>query len=518
MTTTVPMRGGADEELVGAVEAVVADAAADALDLATRSELDEARRRLAGPLRLAFAGRVKAGKSTLLNALVGEELAPTDASECTRVVTWYVGADHPQVLLHGRDGTVAPRPYRREGGPVDVDLGRPLEEIDHVEIRWPSARLRGMTLIDTPGIASLSAGTGRRAEVLLPTAARLPSPAASADGARAVPQREARAPVADAVLYLLRHAHSADLRFLEAFADADFAVATASNAVGVLSRADEIGACRLDAMSVATRIARRYEEHPRVHRVCPAVVPVAGLLGQAGVTLREAEFRLLGRVAALPPGRARLLLLSADRFVADDHDVDVTPLERAHLLERLGLFGVRHAVETMQRGEVTSAHELARSLAELSGLERLRRIVLTQFAERSRLLTSRSAVLTLRAALTRGGVARPQVYEARLEELLATAHAFVEIRLLDDVRSGALELSETRAALLERLLGGSGAAPAARLGLPETATPEEVRAAALAELTRWQRIAESPLSNRPLALAARAAVRTCEALLGAADS
>jgi hypothetical protein len=428
-----------------------------------------------------------------------------------------VGSDHPQVLLHARDGTVAPRPYRREGGPVDVDLGRPLDEVDHLEIRWPSGRLRGMTLIDTPGIASLAAGTARRAEVLLPTVARV-EPTAGPDGVRPVPHREARAPVADAVLYLLRHAHSADLRFLEAFSDADFAVATASNAIGVLSRADEIGACRLDAMAVAARIAHRYEEHPRVHRVCPAVLPVTGLLAQAGVTLREAEFRLLTRVAAVPPARAQLLLLSADRFVADDHDVEVTPLERAHLLDRLGLFGVRQAVEMLRHGEVRAAHELARSLSELSGLERLRRLVLTQFSERSRLLTSRSAVLTLRAALTRGSVARSQVYEARLEELLATAHAFVEIRLLDDVRSGALELSETRAALLERLFGGSGAAPTARLGLADTASADEVRAAAMAELARWQRVAESPLSTRPLALAARAAVRTCEALLGATVS
>jgi hypothetical protein len=45
--------------------------------------------RLDGPLRVAIAGMVKAGKSTLLNALVGEELAPTDAGECTRVVWWF---------------------------------------------------------------------------------------------------------------------------------------------------------------------------------------------------------------------------------------------------------------------------------------------------------------------------------------------------------------------------------------------------------------------------------------------
>ena len=49
----------------------------------------ELRERLDGPLRVAIAGKVKAGKSTLLNTLVGERIAPTDASECTRVVTRY---------------------------------------------------------------------------------------------------------------------------------------------------------------------------------------------------------------------------------------------------------------------------------------------------------------------------------------------------------------------------------------------------------------------------------------------
>src|SRR4051794_3488505 len=141
MTTDVPLRGGADEELVSAVATIVADAEADALDLPTRSELGDARRRLAGPLRLAFAGRVKAGKSTLLNALVGEELAPTDASECTRVVTWYVGGHAARVTVVRRDGRREQRPFSRERGALEVDLPGPVDDVDHLEVSWPSSRL-----------------------------------------------------------------------------------------------------------------------------------------------------------------------------------------------------------------------------------------------------------------------------------------------------------------------------------------------------------------------------------------
>ena len=70
-----------------------------------RAAIVAARRRIDEPLRVAIAGKVKAGKSTLLNALVGEGLAPTDAGECTRIVTWYADGPTYSVTAHLTDGT-----------------------------------------------------------------------------------------------------------------------------------------------------------------------------------------------------------------------------------------------------------------------------------------------------------------------------------------------------------------------------------------------------------------------------
>jgi hypothetical protein len=47
------------------------------------------RRRLSeSALRIAVGGRLKAGKSTLVNALLGQRLAATAVTECTLIVVW----------------------------------------------------------------------------------------------------------------------------------------------------------------------------------------------------------------------------------------------------------------------------------------------------------------------------------------------------------------------------------------------------------------------------------------------
>ena len=323
------------DPLTESVRSVARMALQRAQDDRSHDQLTEALERMSQPLRLAIAGRVKAGKSTLLNALVGEDLAPTDAGECTRLVTWYIGGHSAEVHVHHRDGRREQRPYQRQSGGLDVDLGVPVEEVDHLEVTWPSSRLRDVTLIDTPGIASLSKDVSERVSVLLPT-------------------DDERPPTVDAVLYLLRHTHASDVRFLEAFHDDELGRGTPVNAVGVLSRADEIGSCRLDSLDVAARVAGRYEQDQRIRRLCPVVIPVSGLLGQAGTTLREQEYRALARIAALPEPQMEDLLLTADHLTGEHARIDLTELERRHLVDRLGLFGVRYAATLIRTGAVVA--------------------------------------------------------------------------------------------------------------------------------------------------------------------
>ncbi|GLW30382.1 dynamin family protein [Actinoplanes regularis] len=458
------------------------------------SRLHTVRERLSAPLRVAIAGRVKAGKSTLLNALIGERLAPTDAGECTRIVTWYQDGTTYRVTLRPREGAPRQARFARDEGALEIDLGGlSHEEVADLLVEWPSQTLRTATLVDTPGVGSLRAENSRRTwDLLAPDDEDTP---------------------ADAVIYLMRHAHRDDLNFLQAFHDRQVSAPNPVNAIGVLSRADEIGGGRLDTLASATRIAARMAADVNVRRLVQTVVPIAGLLAETAVTLTEAEVAHLRRVADLPARTADDLLLSADRFRERLPELGLTSIERDALLARFGLFGVRLAAALLRRKVAGTATELSEQLTERSGLRALQRTLDSLFFERREILKSRSALLAVDSVIRADPApAIPRVAGA-VEEIIASAHPFNELRVLASLRAGWVTGKPAVVAELERVIGGEGTAAHLRLQLPAEASRAELVAAASESLARWQRRAENPLTRYELSVAARVAVRSCEGVL-----
>jgi hypothetical protein len=459
-----------------------------------QARLSEIAARMDEPLRVAIAGRVKSGKSTLLNALVGERLAPTDAGECTRIVTWYADGHTYRVTLHLNDGSTRQARFTREESALEVHLeGLPPEEVEQISVTWPSRALRRATLIDTPGIGSLSERVSQRTwEMLAPQDEETP---------------------ADAVLYLMKHLHSGDLEFLQAFHDTEVSRPNPVNAIGVLSRADEVGVGRLDAMASARRISQRMAGDPKVRRVVQTVVPVAGLLAETAATLTEAEVKHLRLIADQAPQQVEGLLLSADRFGQSMPELGLTSLERQQLLARFGLFGVRLGSTLLRRPGVSTATDLAHELSARSGLDDLVEVLRTLFLERREVLKSRSALLAVDALVRHQPAAGSAALAAEVEEVIASAHPFSELRLLSSLRAGAISAKPEVLADLERVIGGAGNAAHLRLGLPAGTDDATLTEAASAALLVWQRRAESPMSSRELAVAARIALRSCEGIL-----
>ena len=152
-------------------------------------------------MRSPSPARSKAGKSTLLNALVGEKVAPTDAGECTKVVTWYRNSHVYRVTAVPWTVRSVELRFRRTDDELEIDLGDyEADDLQYVDVEWPTERLRDITLIDTPGLASISEDVSMRTERYWSTDEQGPGEA-------------------DAVIYLMRHLHPMDLSFLEAFKD-----------------------------------------------------------------------------------------------------------------------------------------------------------------------------------------------------------------------------------------------------------------------------------------------------------
>jgi energy-coupling factor transporter ATP-binding protein EcfA2 len=423
--------------------------------------------RFAEPLRVALVGPAGAGKSTLVNALVGEEIAPVAAG----AFTWY--QDGPARRALG---------YPAQGPPREVPVrGRVAGDLTDVVVDWPARDLRAATLIDTPPV-----------------------------GDDAVMERVWRE--ADAVLYLVRNVPGTGLRPLRHAQDAWLTRPAPVNTILVLSRADEVGGGRIDALTSARQLARRYRREVPVRAVCQTVVAVSGLLGVAGRTLREPEFAALRTLAAVPREELAVHLLSADRFTADGVPVDLDRAVRGELLARFGLSGIRLCT-TLVRTSCPTQSLLARELIRRGGLDELRECMNQLFLDRRRVLKARSALLALGSVVRADSRPGSRRLLMDLDRALANAHDFQELRLLACLRAGRTTLPAGLDQEARRLLGAAGTEIAARLGAAYEPSEEELWALGADALARWRGQTENPAFTEDQRRAARLVVRSCEGML-----
>jgi hypothetical protein len=434
------------------------------------------------PLRVAFAGLPGTGKSTLVNAVVGEEVAPIALGGGAQVATWYRAGSAPGVTAYSPQGPIGELPVTRREKKLHVSPPGPeAGAVARLMVDWPTRALRDITLIDHPG---------------------------SADEALA----QQLAAESDATVFLMRRLHAADLRLLQSLQDNVVARSARVNTILVLSRADEIGAGRVDALSSAKQVARRYRRDVAVRGLCQNVVAVAGLVAQAGRTLREAEFGVLSALAGVPRDDLDRVLLSTDRFTAAEFPLRLPPEDRHALLDRFGIFGLRLATTLIRTG-CDSHTKLAAQLVQRSGLSELRDSIAAYFTERFEVLKARSALMALDTVLRMEPRSDAGKLAADVERVLAGAHEFRELRLLASLQTGRTRLPEGLDAEAEQLVGAEGTSLAARLGIGEQTSEQQIRGTIFNALRRWQEQAENPLLNHEQRYAARVVVRTCEGML-----
>ena len=411
------------------------------------SRLAAIRTSLGEPLRVAVGGRVSAGKSTLINALLGGRFAPVRAEETAQITTVYrwAGAGEPMRVRLIHDDLVEELRPESDGSVPPV----PPEGDAYLEVFLDVTLLRTLELIDTPGLYSADttgySDAGRRA--------------LSAESARRMAE-------ADAVLFLIGTATSRveakTVAELQRMLPADRSGITV---VAILNRVDQLHAENLDPFEAGRKVAATIRHD--LGAAVGDVVGVSGLLACAALPggLRDEDLDLIRRLRMA--GYAR----PVDGLFEEEAPAG-TEQSRGELLGRLERFGVGWAIDHAWLGP----DHFRTELRQRSGITDVERAIHERFQRHAELIKAEHALAQLDAlarstpdlaAAIRAGVSGLRRKSAF--HRLAEDRALITLRRVAEFGSGLP--APVRADLAALLLGNS---IEERLRLPAPASPSLV--------------------------------------------
>jgi GTPase SAR1 family protein len=441
-------------------------------------------------LRVAVGGRLNAGKSTLVNSLLGEKLAATDATECTKLVSWFTFGLVNQVVIRLKDGTAMPPLPAQPLASALMAAGRPAPEVSMIEVQSSNTTLaRDYTLIDTPGLDALSGLDAMSLDALAH---------------------------ADVLLYVMPHPGENDREALtELRAAAGAAGITALSTIGVLSRIDQLGDGTGDPWPVARRLAQRYGR--QLNALVSTVVPVAGLLAETalGDGFTEADMRPLRRLHELSvadPGVLEAALYTIDDFRSHPALL-LAAGERERLISLLGIYGIRVALAELDGG-IKGAAALLKALRAHSGVDALLDQLRHQFVGLADALRAQWALDELDAVTWQGTTQADNDTLARLRNELDLVRAHPKLRQfglmtsLADLEAGYWAAPGDAASELAALVTGHGLRAQLQAG-PDVDT-DELRVLLIGRITAWRTLENT--SSRVTARHARAVREYLESL------
>ncbi|NES87402.1 MAG: dynamin, partial [Moorea sp. SIO2B7] len=117
-----------------------------------------------GVFRLLVLGDMKRGKSTFLNALIGENLLPSDVNPCTALLTVLRYGSEKKITVYFNDGTSPEKidfksfKYRytidnAEAKRLEAEKKQAFPNVDYAVVEYPLPLLeKGIEIVDSPGL------------------------------------------------------------------------------------------------------------------------------------------------------------------------------------------------------------------------------------------------------------------------------------------------------------------------------------------------------------------------------
>lgn len=378
------------------------------------SQMSKMEMRLEQPCVLAIAGKVKAGKSSFLNALIGTNLAKVGLLETTATINkfCYGVPEDPErpvkVVWENGMETYETLGFMDSLQGHDAETLKRAEGIAYLEYRLEHEMLKEITLVDTPGTDAVVGDNDDAHQAITETFFNLRRKHSE--------QTESCISSADAVVYLVGAVATTNAkRFLDDFQNVS-SCSSALNAIGVLSKID------IDT----TLLERRQEQADYVagslREQLNTVIPASAGLYQA-IVQYEHKFEEWQKIYKdIPFDAFEFLMESESLFLKDDDkimDLLYADSEREPLTldERKALrvdlpWSIFRTIAT-ELYHAKSFDEAKSNLKDIANMDKVRSVVKEQFFNRSKIIRCYRILSELKKITDT--IRRNDFYELRLK-------------------------------------------------------------------------------------------------------
>lgn len=363
-------------------------------------ETDRLRRKLLQPCVLAVGGKVKAGKSSFVNALLGKQLAKVGEQETTATINMFrhiseagpgYSSDRPVMVVWENGSTTwETLDYMNSLQGNDAATLRRAEGISHLEFYEDNPLLKELTLVDTPGTDAVVGEDGNAHQDVTDRFFGLRQ--------KHHEQTDAEMAGADAVIYLVGAvANAPSKRFLEDFR-AVSSGASALNAIGVLSKVDIDEQLLINRLNQAESVA--YTLRDELYKVIPVSAGLHDVIEE-----HQNHFAQLQEwLKQMPPAAFKFFMRSDRDYLTDNKayldaiykSVPTPPpavSEREQMKDDIQWSLFRTIARTLYESNDVSAAIM--QLKDIANIDTVRKTVNECFFDRSKILRCNSVLRSL---------------------------------------------------------------------------------------------------------------------------